>query len=98
MVEDRFGIERPFVDEEGTGPFGFSRPLAKGKVLRLMGEVNRAIEDEQNAGADYLNIAGMAEEMGYDGIAETFRQAADDEKRHNREFKKELQKLERDIE
>lgn len=98
MVEDKFGIERPLVDEEGEGPFGFSRPLAKGRRMRLHGEIQRAIDDEQNAGEDYRNIAALADEMGYPGIAEDFRQAANDEEKHNKRFKKRLLELERELE
>lgn len=98
MTEDRFGISRPLIDEHGRGPLGFSRPLAKGRVMRLHGEVQRAVDDEASAGDEYRNIAALAEELGYDGIAEDFRSAANDEDRHLETFRKNLQKLERDIE
>jgi len=98
MTEDRFGITRPFVDEKGQGPLGFSRPLAKGQTMRLHGEIQKSIEDEDNAGAYYENIAGLAEELGYDGVAQVYREAAADEKRHNQDFQQALRQVERDIE
>jgi len=97
MAKDRFGIERPFVDDGGTGPFNIQRPFVQVQKMKLHGELQRFVEDESKAGGEYEYTSEMAEDAGYPGIANKLRRAAKDERKHNEWFIEAVQKLERDI-
>ena len=82
------GIPAPL----GDRILGVNRPLVESEN-KLESEIRSALDDERQAGKDYDFIAALAAGMGEDKIADVFRQAAEDERRHRREFEQILMEM-----
>lgn len=95
MTEDRFGIERPLVDEKGKGPVGVSRPLVKTNDEMLIAELESNIESEDDARTEYERTINLLEQNGYPDLADIVRDIQEDEIRHNEEFKTILSQVRR---
>lgn len=90
MDERKFtGIPAPL----GSEVAGIDRPLVQSDRDQLIGAIEAAIEDESGASPMYERIASTASELGFEEVATVFSNAADDERRHRREFKRVLENI-----
>lgn len=95
-MEDRFGIDRPLVDDSATGPLGIDRPFVRNDVEILVAELESAVADERNADKEYQKIITQLRNNGFDEAASTVEQIRDQEMEHKNMLSNILSKVRRD--